>query len=101
MYVGQLTMAQQLSSERDAASDAINTLLSALRMNGQICGREWPIAITPAGYAATVLLPEKTSLDASHHNRYVRCGLQKLQEAGLAEPDCEVTEDVEGAGVCA
>ena len=101
MYVGRLIITKQSPSEDDAVSDAINALLGSLRMNGQICGREFPIAVTTAGYVVTVLLPEKTSLDALHRNLYVRMSLQKLQVAGLEASGLEFNEDLDGEDVCA
>ena len=100
MYVGKILLTHHKPVDKDVASDVINFLLGALRMNGQVCGREFPIAITPRGYAATCMLPEKTSLNANHHNRWVRECLQKIQEAGLEEPDCGVAEELDGAGAC-
>ena len=93
-------MGQHTPVDRDAASDAIEILLSALRMNGQVCGKEFPVAVTTSGYAATVLIPEWTSLDATNHNDYVRNGLQRVREAGLSEPEHLIAEDMDGAGAC-
>ncbi len=100
MYVAHLTMSQQSPSEKEAVSDALDVLLSALRMNGQVCGREFPIGVAATGYVATMLIPERTALDAANHNSYVRKGLEKLQGAGLAELVCEIAEDLDGAGAC-
>jgi predicted nucleic acid-binding Zn ribbon protein len=101
MYVGHLAFAKASSSERASASDAIDMLLSTLRMNGQICGREFPIAVTPGTYVATVLMPEMCSLDDSHSNRYVRSALEQLTAAGLAAPERTIAEDIDSIGSCA
>lgn len=95
-----MLMAQQSHTEPEAVSEAIDDLLDALRMNGQICGREWPIAVTAAGYVATALLPDEDALDAAHHNKYVRMSLQKLAQIGLGEPEFTVFEDLQGASAC-
>lgn len=100
MYVAQLTMTAQMPVDRDTASHAINSLLAALRMNGQVCGREWPIAITSEDYTATVLIPEPTALEAVHHNHYATQSLDALHTAGLSAPEITIARDVDGAGTC-
>jgi predicted nucleic acid-binding Zn ribbon protein len=94
MYVGQITMTRLAPFEQETVSDVITELLSAFRMTGQICGREWSVATTPEGYVATILLPEQSALDAIHNNRWVRKALQKLNGVGLSEPVCSVSVDL-------
>ena len=93
-------MKKQATLERDAASDAIDMLLSALRMNGQVCGREMLTADTPDCYISSILLPEATALQETHNNRYVNDALKKIQDAGLSAPECFATEDMDSRGVC-
>lgn len=101
MFIGQIVIAADGVPDNDAALDAINTLLAALRMNGQVCGNEWPVAITSSGYMATVPIPGRDSIDPAHHNKYVLSALQKMREAGLSEPECKVAESMDGADICA
>lgn len=100
MYVGQLTLIQNPLADHATVSDALYRLLSALRMNGQICGKEWAIARTHNGYGATVLIPEKTALEERNHNCYVRSAFQSFESLGLGEITCEVREDIVNVGVC-
>ena len=100
MYVGHITLSKPLFIDKDAVSDAIDTLISALRMNGQICGREFPTAVTPSGYVTTMFLPEPDALNSKHHNSYVRQALQKLRVAGFAEPEYAVDEELDGGESC-
>src|SRR5579871_2541144 len=101
MYVAQLCFRARSSLDCDACSHTISGLLAVLRMNGQVCGREWPIAITETGCMATVLLPEAGALDSIHHNRYVRKALENLGSAGLEQPESILAgKDVDGSGVC-
>src|SRR4051794_39968624 len=83
----------------DAADtcDALQCLLGALRMNGQVLGREWPIARTAAGLRATVRAPERTSLSRKHHSGPVREALRKLSSVAGAAPRVSVLgEDPSG-----
>jgi predicted nucleic acid-binding Zn ribbon protein len=101
MHVAQLHFRTGSLPDRNEGAHAINDLLAVLRMNGQICGREWPIAITEIGCIATALLPEAGALDDAHHNQYVRKALEQLEPAGLKLPEVVLTgEDVESIGVC-
>lgn len=106
MYVAELRFERAEPSsgserEADEASHAINGLLGALRMNGQICGREWGIAIQAAAYVARVLVPEADALDQRHANKYVRRYSSALAVANMADPRGElVGEDLDSPGVC-
>jgi predicted nucleic acid-binding Zn ribbon protein len=100
MYVAHLFMAQQKPIEANDVSWVVQSLLGSLLMNGQVCSNDIPIAITATGYTATVLIPEKESLEAKHNNGYVRSALQRLTEVGLKEPECTLAEDLEGSQAC-
>jgi predicted nucleic acid-binding Zn ribbon protein len=101
VYVADLFFRGSELSEPDAVSHAVNNLLGALRMNGQICGREWPISILDATCRVTVLLPERDALDHIHRNRYVERAIAELLMAGLHEPNITIVgEDVDGAPSC-
>ncbi len=83
-------------------SHAVNALLAALRNNGQIGGREWPIVGCNSHYSAYVLLPAPGALDRNHNSRYVDEATEKLADAGLGEPEVVVIgEDIESLDLCA
>jgi len=100
LYVAQIKFEKRLELDRDKASDAINGLLSALRMNGQVCGREVAVIDTPDYLMATELIPEIHSLDTNHHNQYVLRDLQILGELGLSGPSIEVAREMDGHLAC-
>ena len=101
MHVAELCFPFDSTTVDDAASHAIHGLLSALRMNGQICGREWPLAQHNRGCVTTVLLPAPDALDAHHHNEYVRRALAELAEAGFGAMQVASLEpDLDGDPPC-
>jgi predicted nucleic acid-binding Zn ribbon protein len=73
--------------------DALQVLLGALRMNGQVLGREWPIAQTEEGLRTPVMIPERGALGRRHQNGWVREALEKLSSAAGAKPQVMVLGD--------
>lgn len=101
MYVANLCFPGAESCDPDTVSHVVNGLLGTLRMNGQICGREWPISIVDASCLVTVLLPEQDALDGAHVNRSVQHAIEELRTAGLHDPDITILgEDIDGATSC-
>ncbi|WP_338849975.1 DUF2310 family Zn-ribbon-containing protein [Massilia sp. W12] len=76
-------------------------LSATLRMNGQICSREWPLQNMENGVQATVLAPERDAFAPALHGVYVRKCLQQVQDAGIAVNFHAVGEDSCGAPLCA
>ncbi|HEY1011612.1 MAG TPA: DUF2310 family Zn-ribbon-containing protein [Herpetosiphonaceae bacterium] len=72
MHVAELRYAWVGDASDEAVATAAKDLLHALRQNGQICGREHPIARGAGWATATVLLLAPDALDPQHHNQYVR-----------------------------
>jgi predicted nucleic acid-binding Zn ribbon protein len=71
-------------------------------MNGQVLGKEFPVARTGDDYHAFLMLPAVDALDPQHANRWVDAANAKLSEAGLLELGCElIGTDPEGADRCA
>jgi predicted nucleic acid-binding Zn ribbon protein len=68
MLVAELRFYLEKPSDSQTISGTVNELLGTLWRNGQICGDEWPIAVTDTGCVTTVLLPERDALDTSHQN---------------------------------
>jgi len=99
---------QRLSFERtaatadgDAAVEAIDRLLGTWRMNGQVCGNEWPIAPEADGYSVSVLTPEPGSLDPRWNRRYVTEALARIADIGLTLHVEAKGEDPMSARACA
>lgn len=80
--------------------DLIYEYLAALRMNGQIYGREWPISYEGSYCAATVMTPEYTSLNEQYFNQYVKEDIKKLNTAGIAVSVTDVLKSIEGESCC-
>ncbi len=72
-----------LSHNVEQVQEVIELLLGALRMNGQILGREFSVAISGDGYRAFLLIPEENSLNKSRANIYVLKWLGKLDDLGV------------------
>lgn len=83
------------------ASQALNMLISAWRMNGQILNREWGIVFHPAAYATSLLSPESTALEDSRDNKYVRQCKQHLLDIGVMAPHISSSgRDIDGLELC-
>jgi len=86
MIIAELRFLANADSSASAAEEAIFLLLGALRMNGQILGKEFPLAKTSDGYLTQVMLPAADALDRSHWNTYVAQRMEDLHKADLAAP---------------
>jgi predicted nucleic acid-binding Zn ribbon protein len=102
MYDAQIHFDLQPTADRDEISDAVSWLLGALRMNGQICGKEWPIILGDGSCAIYVMLPAADALSPDHHNSYVRKIIaERLPQAGVSEPRITILgEDLDGDDPC-
>jgi len=91
------------SDERDRSeqfSELTNSYLGTLRMNGQICGSEWPLIRGKRGCSAIVLTPEAFSLDERFDGKYTREAKTKLSQAGIAVGSSLMGQDYDGLAVC-
>lgn len=101
MFVAELNFSLKNPGQLDILSDTVNQLLGALRMNGQICGQEWPMAITDAGCQCTVLVPNYDSLKPLYHNQYVNRALAQLKITQIDGPQINIRgRDIDGVEVC-
>lgn len=100
MHVHKIQFAPSGATEPETVSDLLNGFLGALCMNGQVCGREWPIYSENGRQIAVVLTPEQDSLDARYLGRYPAKYLAEANEAGIAVTSTVVSEDMNGAEVC-
>lgn len=86
MFVAQISFHHDPNSQPDQALDAIDRLLSALRMNGQVLGREFPLTADPDGYHGVLMLPTADSLGRGYAGQWVVRAYEQLSQAGLLEP---------------
>jgi predicted nucleic acid-binding Zn ribbon protein len=84
----------------DDIPDLINGYLAALRMNGQIYGKEWPISYEGRYCVATLMTPEDSSLNQQYFNQYVNEYLKKLDNAGILVDVKNVLKSIEGESCC-
>jgi predicted nucleic acid-binding Zn ribbon protein len=102
LYVQQIKF---IFPERDDVpeemSDIAHSYLGALRMNGQIQGREWSIYAVDNQCAATVLTPESDSLARAFNGQYVNKALTNAATRGAVVTTELLSKDIESAPTCA
>lgn len=65
-------------------------LMDALRYNGQVLGREFPIVLGDGVFYVRAVCPEKESLHPKFHSEYVETCVSRLSEASLLAPKVRV-----------
>ncbi len=80
MYLSELRFIIKPERNKENILDAIEILFGALRMNGQIIGKEFPGGYLENTYYAYLMLPDEDSLDLKYSNAYVINALDKLTE---------------------
>jgi predicted nucleic acid-binding Zn ribbon protein len=83
MFVVEGIFNPAVSLEPEQVQEVIDLLLGALRMNGQILGREYPIVSVGEGYQTFLFVPEENSLNKYIANTYVLKWLNKMDELGI------------------
>ena len=86
MYVVELEFECFDNTTISAVDKAINGLMEALRYNGQILGREFPIIMGEGVFDVRLVCPEQDSLHPSNHSDYVKYCIERLSEACLLSP---------------
>jgi len=70
-------------------------------MNGQLCGREWPITSDDRTVKTIIFLPDQDALERVHANRYVAQALTELEIAHLTPPSVTIRgQEIEGMLPC-
>lgn len=86
MYVLELQFDCFDNTTVSAVDRAINGLMEALRFNGQVLGREFPITMGEGTFTVRVVCPEAESLHPDNHSDYVNYCIGQLSEASLLAP---------------
>jgi predicted nucleic acid-binding Zn ribbon protein len=74
---------------------AINNYLDMLRYNGQILGREFPVAMFASWFVVRLVCPEENSLNDIFNSPQVKQALNRLTEAGILSPKIKtIAEDL-------
>jgi predicted nucleic acid-binding Zn ribbon protein len=69
-------------------------------MNGQICGREWPIVPACNGYSTVALSPDRDSLEPGFNSSYVTAAIARTKAEGLQMAWQVLGEDPESSPEC-
>ncbi len=86
MFVVELQFECFTNTTISAVDKAINGLMDALRYNGQVLGREFPVSMGEGVFYLRTVCPEQESLHPDHHSDFVKVCLARLAEAGLLAP---------------
>ncbi|WP_299020369.1 Zn-ribbon-containing protein [uncultured Photobacterium sp.] len=90
MYVVELQFECFDNTTISAVDMTVNSLLDALRYNGQILGREFPIVMDDGIFRVRVVCPEQDSLHPQFHSDSVKACLNRLGQACLLNPKIKV-----------
>ncbi len=90
MYVIEMQFECFDNTTFDAVEKGINGLLEALRYNGQILGREFPIIMGDGEFRVRVVCPATDSLHPKYHSDYVEMCLNRLNQACVLSPRVKV-----------
>ncbi len=95
MFIKDLVFECYQNTHYTAIERAINNYLDMLRYNGQILGREFPIAMQKSIFSTRLVCPESNSLASCFNSPQVEKALNQLTEAGLLSPKIKnVAEDL-------
>jgi predicted nucleic acid-binding Zn ribbon protein len=86
MYVVELMFECFDNTTVSAVDKAINGLMDALRYNGQVLGREFPIVMGEGAFFVRAVCPEEHSLHPNHHSDFVNVCFNRLNDAALLRP---------------
>ena len=102
MYVNRISFIRTDSSAHgeEPSTDAVQAVLGAWRMNGQVCGREWPIIDEGNGYSTVALSPERDSLEAGFNSSYATDAVARAEAEGMQLACQSLGEDAESAPAC-
>ncbi|MEZ8095964.1 Zn-ribbon-containing protein [Photobacterium swingsii] len=90
MYVVEMSFECFDNTTISAVDQAINGLMDALRYNGQVLGREFPIVMDEAIFRVRAVCPEVDSLHAQFNSDSVKACLNRLSNASLLAPKVKV-----------
>jgi len=86
MFVAELQFECFDNTTFSAVDQGINSLMEALRYNGQILGREFPIIIGEGVFFVRVVCPEENSLHPDNYSQYVNFCIAQLSKVSLLSP---------------
>ncbi|KXF81019.1 Zn-ribbon-containing protein [Enterovibrio coralii] len=90
MYVVELTFECFDDTTISAVDRAVNGLMDALRYNGQVLGREFPMVMGDGQFHVRAVCPEKDALSVKYNSPQVNAKLRQLSDACLLSPKVKV-----------
>ncbi|WP_028024358.1 Zn-ribbon-containing protein [Enterovibrio calviensis] len=90
MYVVELTFECFDDTTISAVDRSVNGLMDALRYNGQVLGREFPMVMGEGVFHVRAVCPEKDSLNPKYHSPQVALKIRQLSDACLLSPKLKV-----------
>ncbi len=100
MHVHTIIFSFHRSFLLEKLADLLNGYLSALRMNGQVCGREWTSRLEKDKCCVFVNTPEPCALDERFFSEFVRKAVATAATDGVEITSQLVGESIEGAKLC-
>jgi predicted nucleic acid-binding Zn ribbon protein len=100
MYVHQIEFHFNTEEIPDTLSDIANDYLAALRMNGQICGREWSFHLENNRVITTVLTPGHNALSEQFNNHYIQNYLVDAKNKGISIISHLLSEEIDSLECC-
>ncbi|USD65888.1 Zn-ribbon-containing protein [Vibrio sp. SCSIO 43136] len=90
MYITEISFELYRDTSMGEVEKSINYLLDCLRYNGQVIGRELPVAMEDGSFTARVVCPEADSLHPQFFSPQVKHAINQLADAGLLQPKVRV-----------
>jgi predicted nucleic acid-binding Zn ribbon protein len=90
MFVAEITWQIPPDISDDRLDDISYGLLGSLYQNGQIIGRDYPIAKSGQILQAFITILEPDSLDLKYANKYVKREIDKAIELGITSPQVKI-----------
>ncbi|MCG6201274.1 Zn-ribbon-containing protein [Psychromonas antarctica] len=86
MFIKEIRFECYQNTQYAAVERAINNYFDMLRYNGQILGREFPVAMFASWFVVRLVCPEENSLHDKFNSQQVKQALDGLTAAGLLAP---------------
>lgn len=100
MHIHQIEFTLSTSLSSESISALINGYLAALRMNGQICGREWTVTSGVNKCIAQVNAPEQCSIDDRFASQFVKKAREAAETKGMMISSTTLGNSIDEARTC-
>lgn len=100
MYTFELLFCLNNSHDAEQIGGTINNYLHSLRMNGQILGKEYILALDKNIIRSYVLVPARDSLNHKYSNKYVKEYYKELSSQGIKIEFKRIGKELDSADLC-